>query len=64
MSKTQPIKDEEMLKKFRNYYRDIEPKPRNYALVVLNKIRKNATFVTIMLHFSLYHIYRQVKKIL
>lgn len=34
MSKTQPIKDEEMLKKFRNYYRDIEPSPRNYALIV------------------------------
>ena len=34
MSKTQPIKDEEMLKKFRNYYRDIEPNPRNYALIV------------------------------
>ena len=34
MSKTQPIKDEEMLKNFRNYYRDIEPNPRNYALIV------------------------------
>lgn len=34
MSKTQPIKDEEMLKKFRNYYRDIEPNPRNYAHIV------------------------------
>ena len=34
MSKTQPIKDEETLKMFRNYYRDIEPNPRNYALIV------------------------------
>lgn len=35
MSTTQPIKDEKQLKKFRNYYKETEYRPRNYALIVL-----------------------------
>lgn len=35
MSATQPIKNKKKLMEFRNYYRDIEYKPRNYALIVL-----------------------------
>lgn len=34
MSKTQPIKNERKLKKFRNYYRNTEYNPRNYALII------------------------------
>ena len=33
MSCTQPIKNENDLNKFRNYYISIENKPRNYALI-------------------------------
>ena len=33
MSCTQPIRNENDLNKFRNYYRTIEDKPRNYALI-------------------------------
>lgn len=35
MGTTTPIKNKEKLEKFRNYYKDIEYKPRNYALIVL-----------------------------
>ncbi len=35
MGITQPIRDKEKLQNFRNYYRDIEYIPRNYALIVL-----------------------------
>lgn len=35
MSTTQPIKDRDTLEKFRNYYKDTEYKPRNYAMIVL-----------------------------
>lgn len=35
MSTTQPIKDKGQLARFRNYYRDVAYKPRNYALIVL-----------------------------
>ena len=35
MGTTQPIRDRTELQNFSNYYKDVEPKPRNYALVVL-----------------------------
>lgn len=35
MSATQPIKNKEKLEMFRNYYKKIEYRPRNYALIVL-----------------------------
>lgn len=35
MSTTQPIKDEEQLFLFREFYRRVEYQPRNYALIVL-----------------------------
>lgn len=35
MSTTQPIKDKKKLLRFRNYYKYLEYKPRNYALIVL-----------------------------
>lgn len=35
MSTTQPIRDREQLERFRNYYKYEEPKPRNYAMIVL-----------------------------
>lgn len=35
MSATQPIKNREKLEMFRNYYKKIECRPRNYALIVL-----------------------------
>ena len=35
MSATQPIRNREKLEKFRNYYKIIEYRPRNYALIVL-----------------------------
>ncbi len=35
MGITQPIRNKNKLQQFRNYYREIENKPRNYALIVL-----------------------------
>lgn len=35
MSKTQPIREEEQLVDFKNYYRKEHPNPRNYTLIVL-----------------------------
>ncbi len=35
MSTTQPIKDKRKLVEFRNYYKNVRYKPRNYALIVL-----------------------------
>ena len=35
MNTTEPIRDRESLKKFRDYYKTQKPNPRNYALVVL-----------------------------
>ncbi len=35
MGTTVPIKSKGKLEQFRNYYRNIEYKPRNYALIVL-----------------------------
>lgn len=35
MSVTQPIKNKKQLENFRNYYKVVEVKPRNYALIVL-----------------------------
>ena len=35
MSATTPIKNRQQLHRFRNFYRDVEDKPRNYALIVL-----------------------------
>lgn len=35
MSTTQPIREKEGLKRFMNYYKDVQPSPRNYALVIL-----------------------------
>ncbi len=35
MGITQPIRNKNKLQKFRNYYREIENKPRNYTLIVL-----------------------------
>lgn len=35
MNTTQPIRDKKDLLKFRNYYKEAEPQPRNYALIVL-----------------------------
>lgn len=35
MGTTVPIKNKEKLEQFRNYYRNIEYSPRNYALIVL-----------------------------
>lgn len=35
MSVTQPIKNEKKLLDFRNYYKEIVPRPRNYALIVM-----------------------------
>ena len=35
MSTTQPIKDKRKLIEFRNYYKNVRYKPRNYALIVL-----------------------------
>ena len=35
MNTTEPIRDREALKKFRDYYKTQKPNPRNYALVVL-----------------------------
>lgn len=34
MSETYPIKDRETLHSFRDYYKDIQPNPRNYLLIV------------------------------
>lgn len=34
MSTTQPIREKEGLKKFMNYYKDMQPSPRNHALVI------------------------------
>lgn len=34
MSTTQPIRNKQQLENFRNYYKTIEQKPRNYALIV------------------------------
>lgn len=34
MSETYPIKDREALHSFRDYYKDIQPHPRNYSLIV------------------------------
>lgn len=34
MSETYPIKDRETLNSFRDYYKDIQPNPRNYSLIV------------------------------
>ncbi len=35
MSTTQPVRDLNDLKKLRNYYKEIEPHPRNYALLCM-----------------------------
>lgn len=35
MSATQPIKNKNDLTRFRNYYKEEELKPRNYALIVM-----------------------------
>ena len=34
MSETYPIKDREALHSFRDYYKDTQPNPRNYSLIV------------------------------
>lgn len=34
MGTTEPIRDTRRLKKFRNYYRDVEPNARNYLMIV------------------------------
>ena len=35
MSPTQPIRDKEALRKFKNFYKTQKPNPRNYAIIVL-----------------------------
>lgn len=35
MSTTQPIRNLKELNNFKNYYRDVDPNPRNYALIIL-----------------------------
>ena len=35
MSTTQPIRDKEALRKFKNFYKTQKPNPRNYAIIVL-----------------------------
>lgn len=35
MSTTQPIRDKQDLSNFMNYYRDVQPHERNYALIIL-----------------------------
>ncbi len=35
MSETYPIKDREALHSFRDYYKDTQPNPRNYSLIVM-----------------------------
>ena len=35
MSTTQPIRDKEALRKFKNFYKIQKPSPRNYAIIVL-----------------------------
>lgn len=35
MGTTQPIRDKEELKKFVDYYKTVQPEPRNYALTIL-----------------------------
>ena len=35
MGTTMPIKNKKTLEKFRNYYRNVQRNPRNYALIVL-----------------------------
>lgn len=35
MSTTQPIRNEKELYDFKNYYKEIIPRPRNYALIIL-----------------------------
>lgn len=35
MSTTSPIKDKKKLANFRDYYRDVNPNPRNYTLIVM-----------------------------
>lgn len=35
MSVTYPIKDKEALHSFRDYYKDTQPNPRNYSLIVM-----------------------------
>lgn len=34
METTQPIRSKKKLERFRNYYKEVEKKPRNYALIV------------------------------
>lgn len=35
MSTTQPIRDKEVLKSFKDFYRTVEPNPRNYAIIIV-----------------------------
>ncbi|MCM1268907.1 MAG: site-specific integrase [Bacteroidales bacterium] len=35
MSTTEPIKNKEALSRFKNYYKDVRPNPRNYTLIVM-----------------------------
>lgn len=35
MSTTQPIRDQKKLQNFKNYYKDIKPRPRNHMLIIM-----------------------------
>ncbi len=35
MSTTQPIRDKEQLQKFKDYYKNVKPNPRNHMLIVI-----------------------------
>lgn len=61
---TQPIKNREKLTAFRNYYRDVEYKPRNYAMIVLglNSALRIGDILTLRwsdVYHPQYHKYRK-----
>lgn len=57
MSTTQPIKSKGKLEQFRNYYKDVEWNPRNYALIVLGL--NSALRISDILSLRWKHVYSE-----
>lgn len=57
MSTTQPIRDKNMLHRFKNYYLIQEPNPRNYTLIVMGL--NTALRINDILHLSWEMVYNQ-----
>jgi len=60
MSTTQPIRNPENLKQFKEYYHSVKPNPRNYALIIVGL--NSALRISDILHLSYGDVYDFEKK--